>query len=124
MTSVRKGIEKMAEYIERKTVLDILQTAIEETMQDEHPYGIVDRLLVCDTLKRAGGRIIDALAADIVPVVHGKWVEYPECLRYENAYSDDQIVCSVCESVWNILDNCTEGFNYCPNCGSRMDGGT
>ena len=61
----------MAEYIERKTALDILQAMVEETMQDKHPYGFVDRLLVCDTLKRAGGRIIDIPAADVQPV---KWI--------------------------------------------------
>ena len=50
----------------------------------------------------------------------GKWIEYPDCLKYEGAYSDDHIVCSNCHHVFNILDNCTEEFDFCPHCGSDM----
>lgn len=38
-------------------------------------------------------------AADVRPVRRGKWVGYPECLKYPNAYSDDHIVCSAAESA-------------------------
>lgn len=61
-------------------------------------------------------RIFDIIseipAADVVPVVHGRWV-YGE---------DDNIQCSICGH-----DAYTEGdyrqvkTNYCPNCGARMD---
>lgn len=56
------------------------------------------------------------------PVVHGRWISYPECLAFEGAYHDEHIVCSACHSVWNIIDNDTERFDYCPNCGAKMDG--
>jgi len=48
-------------------------------------------------------------AADVRPVVHGKWikVKYP---LYE---------CSVCGAVYQDVGY---GFNFCPNCGARMDG--
>lgn len=46
---------------------------------------------------------------------HGKWCEGLEC------YSDDFIVCSVCGESFNVLDNDTYRFDYCPKCGSRMD---
>ena len=52
----------------------------------------------------------------------GTWIEYPDCLKYEDAYSDDQIACSACHHVFSILDNCTEEFNFCPNCGADMRG--
>lgn len=61
-------------------------------------------------------------AVDAVPVVHGRWIEYPLCLGYAGAYSEDHIVCSNCKSVWSIIDNDTERFDYCPHCGARMDG--
>lgn len=32
----------------------------------------------------------------------------------------DYITCSKCEKVWNIIDNDTETFDYCPGCGSKM----
>ena len=50
----------------------------------------------------------------------GKWIEYPDCLWYDGAYSDDHIVCSECEHVFSICDNCTEEFDFCPHCGAEM----
>jgi L-ribulose-5-phosphate 3-epimerase UlaE len=49
-----------------------------------------------------------------------KWIEYPECLAYDGAYSDSHIVCSACKHVFDIMDNCTEEFDYCPHCGAKM----
>lgn len=50
-----------------------------------------------------------------------EWIEYPECLAYDGAYSDSHIVCSACKHVFSIMDNCTEEFDYCPHCGAKMD---
>ena len=61
-------------------------------------------------------------AADVVERKTGKWIGYPECLKYMSAYSDDHIVCSVCEECFSILDNDCERFNFCPNCGAKMEG--
>lgn len=36
---------------------------------------------------------------------------------------EDEIVCSVCGANFNVIDNCTEKFNHCPNCGAKMIGG-
>lgn len=60
---------------------------------------------------------------DAIPVRHGRWIGYPECLKYENALDDSDIVCSVCGEVFDILDNDTERFDYCPHCGADMRGG-
>jgi hypothetical protein len=49
-----------------------------------------------------------------------EWVEYPECLAYDGAYSDSHIVCSACNHVFSTMDNCTEEFDYCPHCGAKM----
>ena len=58
---------------------------------------------------------------DAVPVVHGHWISYPECLAYDEAYLDIHIVCSNCKDVWNIIDNEADYFDYCPHCGAKMD---
>jgi hypothetical protein len=50
----------------------------------------------------------------------GRWINYPECLRYDGAYCVEHIVCSNCESVWNIIDNDADRFDYCPHCGAAM----
>lgn len=53
-------------------------------------------------------------AADVVEVRHGEWEQ--QLRPY-----DDEIMCSVCGANFNIIDNCTEKFDYCPNCGAKMD---
>lgn len=57
------------------------------------------------------------------PVRHGRWIEWPECAQFEDAYSEDHIACSVCGCVFSVLDNCCEAFDYCPHCGAKMDAG-
>jgi hypothetical protein len=50
---------------------------------------------------------------DAVPVVRGEWIENP---------TKDSVLCSYCHADWNLFDNDTYRFCYCPNCGARMDG--
>lgn len=63
-------------------------------------------------------------AADVAPVVHGKWV---------NFYGDFSIAeCSECESQFEVTfddefngalwDGFRQFYNYCPACGAKMDG--
>lgn len=78
----------MAEYIEREALLEALD------------YNPNQRCLVMD------GSTFDIVlnhpAADVVEVVHGRWI--------------DHMKCSVCGQVdWTKP-------NFCPNCGARMDG--
>lgn len=58
--------------------------------------------------------IDNAPAVDAVPVVHGRWVE-----RHHNNPLGGYFMnhCSVCGM------GRYEEYNYCPNCGTKMDGG-
>lgn len=47
-------------------------------------------------------------AADVAPVRHGRWIDVRE-------YCGDYM-CSNCETLYG-----TNKFNYCPNCGAKMD---
>lgn len=105
----------MDEYISREAAIEALSAeALERNLDsvmadDAHRY------------HRAAERVIAGVpAADVRPGVHGKWIGYPECLKYPNAYADDHIVCSVCEECFSILDNCAERFDFCPHCGADM----
>ena len=49
-------------------------------------------------------------AADVAPVVHGRWI----------ASHDEFCACSICKYPFYVGWN---QANYCPNCGCRMDGG-
>lgn len=50
----------------------------------------------------------------------GHWIDYPECLRYDGAFSDDHHVCSECLAVFSHMDNCMEDWKCCPACGAVM----
>ena len=66
--------------------------------------------------------IADIPAADVAPVRHGRWIEFPEVLAIDDTLENGYIGCSVCKDIWNMRDNDTERFEYCPNYGARMDG--
>lgn len=50
-------------------------------------------------------------AADVAPVVHGKWLNGGAFLK--------SAVCSNCKTVYKAYYN---KYQYCPQCGARMDG--
>ena len=52
--------------------------------------------------------------ADVTPVRHGRW---------EEASDGEGIVCPFCRTDFCTIIYDTEYFNYCPNCGAKMDGG-
>ena len=58
-------------------------------------------------LELAVGLLLKAPTVDVAPVVHGRWeiVDFAGSIR-----------CSVCGQIMD------QDFNYCPNCGAKMDG--
>ena len=72
-----------------------------------------------DEVREAFNMAIEALAID--PVKHGRWIEYPDVLQFPDVLDESYIGCSQCKNVFSVIDNCTERFNYCPNCGAKMD---
>lgn len=92
----------MAEYIRRDYAIDAALDVY---------YDTPDIDLSGEKFEAA---ILKIPAADVAPVRHGRWVEkekYTFGIMYD---------CSLCEN--RILDN-GHTWNYCPNCGCRMDGG-
>ena len=103
----------MAEYIERETFLKDIEERYclpcKEVGKDHK--GCKCRACWVDDMC---GDVIDAHAADVAPVVHGRWIEQE---KYTFGVIYD---CSICGN--RILDN-GHSWNYCPNCGAKMDGG-
>ena len=66
-------------------------------------------------LRKAASRIETIPAADVAPVVHGRWVAtyFPDCVYAR---------CDQCR-VAQIFYYGKPLTTYCPNCGARMDGG-
>lgn len=64
--------------------------------------------------------VVSPPAADVVPVVHGRWIWHEEEFEYE---------CSACHCRFDYnptFENFEHGFHYanwCPYCGAKMDGG-
>lgn len=53
---------------------------------------------------------------NLVNVVHGRWIEDRLCTINGGTYGVRR--CSVCEDYYQDVGY---GWNYCPNCGARMD---
>lgn len=94
----------MTEYIDRKTALNVLWYNADEA---------------CSAVV---GDFEAIPAADVKPIVRGKWIygkeiarEYlaGECIAID--YED--ILCSVCKTHYRPY---VGNFNYCPNCGADM----
>ena len=99
----------MAEYIDKNATVGILEA--------------MSRSADCECIKKrlekAAKRVNTMPAADVAPVVHGRWIE-PACLYY----GAKQYECSLCHSdtFWR-KHSITVKYPYCPNCGCRMYGG-
>lgn len=105
----------MAEYIERKAVIDEIEgtTWYHISCQKNLVEGAACE---ADALYKATdiyNVIKSAPAADVVEVVRGRWIkrqfaDEPTAFGYR---------CSECHLTYKV------DTNYCPNCGAKMDGG-
>ena len=89
----------MAEYIDRGIAIAKL-TALEVTERNA-------------TMTSAKRLLAYMPAADVAPVRHGEW----EIVVGSNG--KEYMVCTCCR----VSQDLTGVFTYCPNCGSKMDGG-
>lgn len=103
----------MAEYIERDALVRQIICNMAEFV------GAPDDVLKHDEQCNYAILCVEsAPAADVAPVVHGRWIGAPLC-------GNDNCRCSVCGSWNNIHANLRGEImqKYCPCCGARMDGG-
>ena len=65
--------------------------------------------------------ILDIPAADVEPVKHGHWKKGKGYERpTENGFvHDDRYFCDCCG--WGCCCETKLDFNFCPNCGAKMD---
>ena len=92
----------MADYIEREDLLELYR--IDDPVLNENghvPLPVIRQ------------NIMDIPAADVAPVRHGRWET--------NSDRPDSLICSVCKCGFDVWKH--DPHNFCPNCGSKMDGG-
>ena len=99
----------MSEYIKREDALAICQRAYEERLRMHDYCG--------DTVAwNIGGDIKLLPAADVAPVVRGKWIDYSE----PNEGGNCQCYCSNCYA--GDVQRVGEKVPYCWKCGAQMGG--
>ena len=101
----------MAKYINREELVEWLKRIPLKDLSDGR--GLC-RIIMEEDFKRAIRTIPDGTIIDVAPVVHGRWIEKE---KYTFGVMYD---CSICDN--RILDT-GHSWNYCPNCGAKMDGG-
>lgn len=112
----------MAEYIDRETAIKTAEHAYNEwnlAMAAADGKREINLVYKRQELCKAVASVFDsAPAADVAPVVHGRWIGAPLC-------GNDSCRCSECGSWHNIHANLRGEImqKYCPNCGAKMDGG-
>lgn len=95
----------MAIYIELEVALSLVQP---DAPEDEKAA-----ITIATAKKLIRNVLYRTPVADVVPVVHGRWIP-----------DGDFIICSQCEAEMNQKNSlgADNSKNYCPNCGARMDG--
>lgn len=102
----------MAEYIEREAFLKDIEERYCLPCKEAGKDHSGCKCDVCwvDDMR---GDVIDAPAADVAPVVHGRWIS-----KNPHGY-EWTFVCSNCGYVDGHPFN--DRHNYCPNCGAKME---
>ena len=102
----------MAEYIDREAVLsDAYETVVFSTRNGATSTEVRGANKVIDRIKSAP-------TADVVEVRHGKWMPIVIQESYLDPPYCDTCKCSMCEYEIDVSETI---YNYCPNCGAKMD---
>lgn len=94
----------MAEYIKRE--------ALVHRLKSPYLFNITQRIFEI---------ISEIPAADVAPVVHGRW---DDSGRYTFPSGDTAVRCTNCGCALTESEYHLNNWNYCPVCGAKMDGGT
>lgn len=104
----------MDEYIKRASVLEEINEKI-SNIAFTSPYQ--DEVMVMVSgMERVRDSVEDATAADVAPVVHGRWLD----TGYYGNWKAPVYICSNCRK--EVQDNYIECHKYCLHCGAKMEG--
>ena len=129
----------MAEYIERTEELMLAMNACARAIENTKRYhgAVYTKDVLSDNPQKIPyllaakvlREVSDTPAADVAPVVHGRWIPS------ESDFDDDDTLfdveewcdwqCSACREDICYEDPMPPRLlpKYCPNCGAKMDGG-
>ena len=107
-------------YIERRAAVEACirtQKEVAKIMSEDGIYHTDNAKNIANLLKKFEVHVAATGSADVVEVKHGRWIP-------SDPDSDVWFYCSECETEiftsWDYDE--AEMWNFCPNCGARMDG--
>ena len=94
----------MAEYIDKSTVLAKIDEFVKLNEEHGFPVDAFDMAILSNVIMKIP-------AADVAPVVHGRWV-----------YHNFDTICSECRksAIFDEWEQQAE-TEFCPHCGAKMD---
>lgn len=109
----------MPEYIEREAAMDIFGDV---PMWDGYyePYPFELHCAIVGVVKLIKEELRKVPTADVAPVAHGRWED-----STDEWFGTDVYTCSKCPESYVLVEGTPKQnlWNYCPNCGAKMDGG-
>ena len=110
----------MPEYIERETLLEKIKAHVVQIplVEEDRDMFFHNSGFNCEVT----GAVLEvehAPAADVAPVVHGRWIRYHEA---DLGWDEYGYRCSECKMEIEDKDFWDMFEKRCPNCGARMDG--
>ena len=101
------------EYIKRE---DAMQAVLDSF---DRAYGC---RVAGDIVRTPYYALMHAPAADVAPVGHGKWEYHSGGNSPIYTMNPEDVYCSVCGFHVDTTEVDFDYYNFCPNCGARMDG--
>ena len=115
----------MAEYIEREAAIKCAEKSYKMwnlTMAAAEGAREINKCYKMQEILKAIGETFKIVpAADVAPVVHGKWKATGTFKVADYNYTVVEQRCSACGHCSIRFKNKAES-NYCPKCGAKMDG--
>lgn len=120
----------MAEYIERTEELMLAMNAGARVIENTKRYhgAVYTKDVFSDSPQeipylqaaKVLREVSDAPASDVAPVVHGRFED-----SRDEWFGTDVYTCSKCRESYVLVEGTPKEnlWNYCPNCGAKMDGG-
>ena len=99
----------MDEYIDREAALSLIQP--------DAPEDDTAAITIATAKKLVRSIVYRTPTADVEPVIHAHWIEQ------EDGNIDTYYTCSACKEDFDLIAGtpCENLYNYCPNCGAKMD---
>lgn len=103
----------MDKYMNKKDVVSYIRKEAAEAQSAFEELG-GESGIIAEVFEDLANELEDFPTADVAPVQHGRWTMSSD--------RPDTIICSCCDSAFDVWKADIKRHHYCPNCGARMDG--